>query len=150
MTDVTFDLDTVDAAEAPPPDVRDLFHVGLGAIDPLVGRPLQGQIYETGLDQRPLGSFWPRNNHRRQSADCMETDHFLRSCRLCMRRLVPGRDIYMYRGDGAFCSEECRQQQMNDDERKEKCSLASKKKDDSSFAVKPKPSAAGETVAAAM
>ncbi|PKH69476.1 hypothetical protein CRG98_050138, partial [Punica granatum] len=56
-----------------------------------------------------------------------------------------GDDVRIRIGDGAFCSEECRQQQMNDDERKEKCSLASKKKDDSSFAVKPKPSAAGET-----
>lgn len=75
----------------------------------------------------------PRNN-RRSSVDFVETSNFLRSCFLCKRRLVPGRDIYMYRGDTAFCSHECRQQQMNLDERKEKCSFASKKETPSSAA----------------
>ncbi|GMI67907.1 hypothetical protein like AT1G22160 [Hibiscus trionum] len=45
---------------------------------------------------------------------------FLRSCWLCTRRLAPGRDVYMYRGDTAFCSLECREKQMKKDERKEK------------------------------
>ncbi|KAH9321022.1 hypothetical protein KI387_015661 [Taxus chinensis] len=48
--------------------------------------------------------------------------HFLDACRMCNRRLGDGRDIYMYRGDSAFCSEECRQQQIAIDERKEKSS----------------------------
>ncbi|RDY12711.1 Protein MARD1, partial [Mucuna pruriens] len=64
---------------------------------------------------------------RRHSSDFVDTPHFLRACSLCKRRLVPGRDIYMYRGDSAFCSLECRQQQMNQDERKEKFVMASKK-----------------------
>ncbi|KAI8003464.1 FCS-Like Zinc finger 6 [Camellia lanceoleosa] len=85
-----------------------------------------------GFDQRYLGSATavsPRN-HRRNLADFVETPHFLRSCFLCKRRLVPGRDIFMYKGDSAFCSLECRQQQMNQDERKEKkCSLAASKKE---------------------
>ncbi|KAF5740251.1 senescence-associated family protein [Tripterygium wilfordii] len=70
----------------------------------------------------------PRAHHRKTASSIgfLETP-FLRSCSLCRRRLVPGRDIYMYRGDSAFCSLECRQHQMNDDERIEKCSLASKK-----------------------
>ncbi|KAL2317724.1 hypothetical protein Fmac_031600 [Flemingia macrophylla] len=63
------------------------------------------------------------------------TPHFLRACSLCLRPLVPGRDIYMYRGDTAFCSLECRQQRMNQDERKEKFVMASKKK-----AMAPPPS----------
>ncbi|MED6219031.1 hypothetical protein PIB30_032162, partial [Stylosanthes scabra] len=47
---------------------------------------------------------------------------FLFACSLCKRRLVPGRDIYMYRGDSGFCSQECREQQMKQDEkRKDKC-----------------------------
>ncbi|RRT84708.1 hypothetical protein B296_00010764 [Ensete ventricosum] len=50
---------------------------------------------------------------------------FLRACGICNRRLGPGRDTYMYRGDIAFCSLECRQQQMNSDEQKEKCYLTS-------------------------
>ncbi|KAL2339877.1 hypothetical protein Fmac_007817 [Flemingia macrophylla] len=51
--------------------------------------------------------------------------HFLRACFLCKRRLVPGRDdIYIYRGESAFCSSECREKQMKHDERKEKCAVA--------------------------
>ncbi|KAL3830460.1 hypothetical protein ACJIZ3_019262 [Penstemon smallii] len=83
-----------------------------------------------GLDQQLLGSTAASSRpHRRNSGDFGETANFLRVCSLCKRRLVPGRDIYMYRGDTAFCSLECRQQQMTQDERKEKCSLASKTKE---------------------
>ena len=103
-----------------------------------------------GLDQRFLSTVSPRNNHRRHSADSLETAHFLRACSLCKRRLVPGRDIYMYRGDSAFCSLECRQQQMNQDERKDKCSGAANKKAASATAKGTNVSAKGETVAAAV
>ncbi|CAA7013361.1 unnamed protein product [Microthlaspi erraticum] len=72
------------------------------------------------LDQRLLSMVSPRGNLRRHSGDFSDAGHFLRSCSLCERLLVPGRDIYMYRGDTAFCSSECRQQQMATDERKEK------------------------------
>lgn len=50
-----------------------------------------------GVDQRILSMVSPRSNPRRHSADVLETPHFLRACGLCKRRLVPGRDIYMYR-----------------------------------------------------
>ncbi|EYU43555.1 hypothetical protein ABFS82_03G016800 [Erythranthe guttata] len=91
----------------------------------------------------------PRS-HRRNSADFVQTAQFLRVCFLCQRRLVPGRDIFMYRGDSAFCSLECRQNQMTQDERKEKkCSLASKKEASAgTTAAGKKVSAAGETVTA--
>ncbi|XP_051115054.1 FCS-Like Zinc finger 7-like [Andrographis paniculata] len=56
---------------------------------------------------------------RRTSSD-VETADFLTRCGFCARRLAPGRDIYMYRGDTAFCSLECREQQMKQDERKER------------------------------
>ncbi|KAK4483961.1 hypothetical protein RD792_011172 [Penstemon davidsonii] len=122
-----------------------------------------------GLDQQLLGSTAASSRpHRRNSGDFGETANFLRVCSLCKRRLIPGRDIYMYRilqvayctriprvsdaypyprstgyctgpffgvsvqpriGDTAFCSLECRQQQMTQDERKEKCSLPSKTKE---------------------
>lgn len=64
---------------------------------------------------------------RRNSADFvnMETASFLKACGLCKRRLAPGRDIFIYRGELAFCSMECRQQQMNQDELREKCALKS-------------------------
>ncbi|TVU06126.1 hypothetical protein EJB05_49320 [Eragrostis curvula] len=60
---------------------------------------------------------------RRNSADfsAAETAAFLRACGLCNRRLGPGRDTFMYRGDTAFCSLECRQQHIAIEEWKEQC-----------------------------
>ncbi|KAF3795281.1 hypothetical protein EJ110_NYTH05319 [Nymphaea thermarum] len=84
---------------------------------------------------------------RRNSADFMEASHFLRACSLCKRRIGPGRDIYMYRGDTAYCSLECRQQQMNIDEKKEKCSMTSMKTE--AAPAGSENSGKGETVAAA-
>ncbi|PKA60487.1 hypothetical protein AXF42_Ash017893 [Apostasia shenzhenica] len=76
------------------------------------------------------------------SPTAMTTAPFLRACGLCKRRLASGRDIFMYRGEIAFCSSECRERRMNQDERKEKCSSLSSKKDSDA-------SGTGGTVAAA-
>lgn len=46
---------------------------------------------------------------------------FLNSCDLCHKKLH-GKDIFMYRGEKAFCSTECRYGQMVLDERTDKCS----------------------------
>uniref|UniRef100_A0A5B7BQA3 FLZ-type domain-containing protein n=1 Tax=Davidia involucrata TaxID=16924 RepID=A0A5B7BQA3_DAVIN len=46
------------------------------------------------------------------------TSDFLSSCHLCRKKL-DGKDIYMYRGEKAFCSTECRYRQIVMDERKE-------------------------------
>lgn len=46
--------------------------------------------------------------------------YFLDSCSLCKTPLHLGDEIYMYRGDVPFCSEECRQRQIDLDEEKEK------------------------------
>ncbi|KAK9989855.1 hypothetical protein SO802_030094 [Lithocarpus litseifolius] len=46
------------------------------------------------------------------------TTYFLSSCHLCRKKLH-GKDIYMYRGEKAFCSTECRSRQIMMDERKE-------------------------------
>ncbi|RDY00663.1 Protein MARD1, partial [Mucuna pruriens] len=48
------------------------------------------------------------------------TSEFLSSCHLC-RKNLHGRDIYMYRGEKGFCSNECRSRQIMMDERKERC-----------------------------
>ncbi|CAL9166923.1 unnamed protein product [Musa hybrid cultivar] len=101
--------------------------------------------YQWVLDPSPCGG-----RSRRNSGDfaVVETAPFLRACGLCKRRLGPGRDTFMYRGDIAFCSHECRQQQMKQDERKEKCSLTSVK--DAATATNGSEQAGkGETVAAA-
>ncbi|XP_019152695.1 PREDICTED: uncharacterized protein LOC109149401 [Ipomoea nil] len=100
------------------------------------------------LDQRIMSAATvSARPHRRKSADFVETAHFLRACSLCKRRLIPGRDIYMYRGDSAFCSLECRQQQMTQDERKEKCSLVASKKE--AMAATSAAAATGSEVVAA-
>ncbi|KAJ0257595.1 FCS-Like Zinc finger 5 [Hirschfeldia incana] len=79
------------------------------------------QVHHGLLDQRLLPMVSPRGTQRRHSEDySTHAGDFLRCCSLCKRYLVPGRDIYMYRGDRAFCSLECRQQQITVDERKEK------------------------------
>ncbi|CAN6323087.1 unnamed protein product [Urochloa humidicola] len=41
---------------------------------------------------------------------------FLSSCHACSKQLGHGNDIFMYRGDKAFCSSECRYQEMLFDE----------------------------------
>ncbi|XP_057471424.1 FCS-Like Zinc finger 15-like [Actinidia eriantha] len=41
---------------------------------------------------------------------------FLDQCFLCTQKLLPGEDIYMYKGDRAFCSVECRRRQIWMDE----------------------------------
>ncbi|PHT32662.1 hypothetical protein CQW23_28999 [Capsicum baccatum] len=46
--------------------------------------------------------------------------HFLEACFRCNKPLGFNRDIFMYRGDTPFCSEECRQEQIDMDEAKEK------------------------------
>uniref|UniRef100_A0A5B7AIQ8 FLZ-type domain-containing protein n=1 Tax=Davidia involucrata TaxID=16924 RepID=A0A5B7AIQ8_DAVIN len=46
--------------------------------------------------------------------------HFLEACSLCKKPLADNKDIFMYRGDTPFCSEECRQEQIENDEAKEK------------------------------
>ncbi|CAF1805278.1 hypothetical protein Bca4012_028803 [Brassica carinata] len=49
-----------------------------------------------------------------------EEPHFLESCSLCRKHLGRNSDIFMYRGDKAFCSNECREEQIESDEAKEK------------------------------
>ncbi|XP_050378579.1 FCS-Like Zinc finger 5 [Argentina anserina] len=103
---------------------------------------------------RFLAMLSPRtnsSNHRRNSAsNIVETARFLRTCGLCNQSLASGRDLYMYRGDTAFCSLECREQQMKQDERVEKCKgLASKKEDRHATRSSSKASSKTQTVAAA-
>ncbi|KAI5084518.1 hypothetical protein GOP47_0001252 [Adiantum capillus-veneris] len=45
---------------------------------------------------------------------------FLEACGFCTRAFVPGKDIFIYRGDQAFCSAECRGEKIKIDEYKEK------------------------------
>ncbi|KAA0067408.1 protein MARD1-like [Cucumis melo var. makuwa] len=123
-----------------------LFDVGGAAVSEL-DNPTASSLF----DHRLLSMLSPRNN-RRHSDEFPWSSHHLRAFCLCQRRLLAGRDIYMYKGESAFCSAECRQQQMNQDEAKEKCLTASKK---GSTAIASAPTTVtkvsainGETVAA--
>lgn len=89
-------------------------------------------------------------NHRRNSVDFTDDSaHFLTSCSLCKIRLIPGRDIFMYRGDSGFCSSECRQQQIIQDERKEKL-LASQNREAAAAASIPVSIATGSEITEAV
>ncbi|XP_031397314.1 FCS-Like Zinc finger 8-like isoform X3 [Punica granatum] len=44
--------------------------------------------------------------------NCYPSQHFLSFCHSCKKNLDQGKDIYMYRGEKAFCSSECRDQVM--------------------------------------
>ncbi|KAF3441029.1 hypothetical protein FNV43_RR19315 [Rhamnella rubrinervis] len=162
MTGITsFDLSNVEAQEQP-----DLYQnpiINGGVVGPELADHHQNYnnmsfgtktSYEEHQHHFLSTMLSPRNNnHGRNSQDFVETAHFLRTCSLCKRRLASGRDIYMYRGDTAFCSLECREQQMKQDERKEKCkAMATKNNDDrlaSSSTENSKGSGKSETVAAA-
>jgi hypothetical protein len=110
MTEITFDLNlntNSDGAPAPPPPSDSIATTTAHhnrqrqpIINSCGGAP---QRRGGGLDQQiivpttTLSSTVSPRNHRRNSADFLETPHFLRACSLCNRRLIPGRDIYMYR-----------------------------------------------------
>nr|XP_043624909.1 FCS-Like Zinc finger 3 [Erigeron canadensis] len=49
-----------------------------------------------------------------------EEPHFLEACTLCSKPLGHNSDIFMYRGNTPFCSQECRQEQIESDEAKER------------------------------
>ncbi|KAJ6992749.1 FCS-Like Zinc finger 14 isoform X1 [Populus alba] len=52
---------------------------------------------------------------------------FLSSCYLC-KKLLEGLDIFMYRGEKAFCSPECRDNHIRNEDFKEKCGSEARKK----------------------
>ncbi|KAJ1391744.1 Zf-FLZ domain [Sesbania bispinosa] len=84
--------------------------------------------YQHGFLSRTLGyaTFSNRSISSQRSGrfyDARFEDHqphFLESCFLCKKPLGNNRDIFMYRGDTPFCSEDCRQEQIEIDEAKEK------------------------------
>ncbi|XP_077226518.1 FCS-Like Zinc finger 8-like [Tasmannia lanceolata] len=55
------------------------------------------------------------------SGDCMSypSDEFLSFCYSCKKKLEEGKDIYIYRGEKAFCSSSCRSQEILVDEEME-------------------------------
>ncbi|XP_066350345.1 uncharacterized protein [Miscanthus floridulus] len=62
------------------------------------------------------GAMKPSSMFYVHEADVVQIHHFLEECSLCTKSLSG--DIFMYRGDTPFCSEECRQQQIEVDRAK--------------------------------
>ncbi|CAK9174472.1 unnamed protein product [Ilex paraguariensis] len=128
MTGITVDMPDV---EAPPSlDHRDMI---IGDVKKKLDGPdlERTMVGPSEYNHRSMALLSPRYHIKGSGDYSTETAHFLRTCGLCNRRLAPGRDIFMYRGDTAFCSLECREQQMKQDERKEKCRVAALKKAES-------------------
>ncbi|KAL0537998.1 hypothetical protein IC582_026992 [Cucumis melo] len=75
----------------------------------------------------------------------------LHSCFLCQHKLLPGNDIYMYKGDRGFCSEECRRKQifMDEEESFMKDNNNSRKTPSSSSSESPSSSSSSSMAAAA-
>ena len=63
------------------------------------------------------------------------TQDFLSSCYLCNKKLH-GLDIFMYRGEKAFCSTDCRDKQIRSDNYKEKCGCEARKQQHE-YAISP-------------
>uniref|UniRef100_A0A0A9DQA3 FLZ-type domain-containing protein n=1 Tax=Arundo donax TaxID=35708 RepID=A0A0A9DQA3_ARUDO len=61
------------------------------------------------------------------AAGALLQGHFLEACFLCRKPLASNRDIFMYRGDIPFCTEECRREQIDMDEEMERKASTSKK-----------------------
>ncbi|KAK6120022.1 hypothetical protein DH2020_046262 [Rehmannia glutinosa] len=126
MTRITFDMGITEAA---PPEAAAM---------------IGGEFI--GYDRHLLS---PRYLTKKSPAAVVETADFLRCCGLCNRRLAPGRDIYMYRGDTAFCSLECREQKMKQDEIKERRAAAKNGENHHPELAAAATTTEGETVAAA-
>ncbi|CAA0817515.1 Protein of unknown function (DUF581 [Striga hermonthica] len=62
------------------------------------------------------GFFRRKQNVSDPSSSSSSACGFLECCFLCRKKLLPGNDIYMYKGDTAFCSVECRYKQIFMDE----------------------------------
>ncbi|KAL4180761.1 hypothetical protein AMTRI_Chr12g267670 [Amborella trichopoda] len=83
----------------------------------------EGREERGGFDQnsRDYGVFCASSPTNFADFSMFPTADFLKSCYLC-RKMLQGKDIYMYRGDKAFCSIDCRYRQIAIDEYSEKCS----------------------------
>ncbi|KAK9266922.1 hypothetical protein L1049_027181 [Liquidambar formosana] len=94
---------------------------------PFFHRSASHSNYYSGLQRRGslrnlslLNASSPRSARFYDARFEEHQPHFLEACSLCKKPLGDNRDIFMYRGDTPFCSEECRQEQIDKDEAKDK------------------------------
>ncbi|CAL9211550.1 FCS-Like Zinc finger 10-like isoform X1 [Musa acuminata AAA Group] len=78
-------------------------------------------------------SAWLLKPSEEGAPPCTSSD-FLRCCFSCKKKLEEGKDIYMYRGEKAFCSCDCRDQEiLMEEEMEEKPTFGSSGSSTSSF-----------------
>ncbi|KAF0902405.1 hypothetical protein E2562_016241 [Oryza meyeriana var. granulata] len=77
--------------------------------------------------------------------------HYLDACFLCKRDITFNRQIFMYKGNAAFCSDDCRQDQMDMDSalaavaRRHRTLQRNRSSSSSSSSPAPAPCAANES-----
>ncbi|XP_062186275.1 FCS-Like Zinc finger 2-like [Phragmites australis] len=81
----------------------------------LVGSGVEDELLIAGAGRGGAGAGGPPQGH------------FLEACFLCRKPLASNRDIFMYRGDIPFCTEECRREQIEMDEEMERKESTPKK-----------------------
>ncbi|TXG69107.1 hypothetical protein EZV62_004042 [Acer yangbiense] len=81
-----------------------------------------GDCILEGPPVHELANFDRKEVETPQVAKCpaYPSDDFLSFCYLCNKKLERGADIYMYRGEKAFCSIECREEEILAEEEAEK------------------------------
>ncbi|XP_020574299.1 uncharacterized protein LOC110020511 isoform X2 [Phalaenopsis equestris] len=97
---------------------READGVGLGIVAALEKARPSKIVVTARRSSAPVIVITPLRNAK--AAGDFPVAEFLSCCNLCRKRL-DGKDIYMYRGEKAFCSKECRYQQIVSDECTEKC-----------------------------
>ncbi|CAA7018984.1 unnamed protein product [Microthlaspi erraticum] len=69
-------------------------------------------IFDNCIVESQPGVVFFRSSDPVNESDCLPPDSFLSACCNCKKTLGPRDDIFMYRGDRAFCSSECRALEM--------------------------------------
>ncbi|CAH8333946.1 unnamed protein product [Eruca vesicaria subsp. sativa] len=73
-------------------------------------------IFDNCIVESKPGVVFFRSSDPVNESDCLPSDSFLSFCCNCKKNLGPRDDIFMYRGDRAFCSSECRSLEMMSEE----------------------------------
>ncbi|XP_062210121.1 FCS-Like Zinc finger 17-like [Phragmites australis] len=124
------------------PRAPSLFHLeeGMGASTPMVA---SGELVGLRLIIQPSPREQPPTVLRRSevrtpatsASKCHENGRvfvgleFLKCCFCCRKTLDATMDVFVYKGDQAFCSAECRCQQIAKEERREMEILVRKRRD---------------------
>lgn len=94
--------------------------VEAGSLSSGVANPnFHEQLNPSHLVPYQMGLWAIKSDRKKENpAELNNPVDFLDICFFCNRRLGHERDIFIYKGDTAFCSEECRHRQILSDERR--------------------------------